>query len=103
MKLILETRDGTWVKVGGPDGLDDRLALAPEVLAAVRARGIRARYVDLRVPGDIVVLPVAPAALRGAPADASSAPRVAGEPSASLNSVEMAASRHPVTLGRRWV
>ncbi|HLN13231.1 MAG TPA: FtsQ-type POTRA domain-containing protein [bacterium] len=73
-ELILETRDGTWVKAGGPDGLDERLALAPRVLAAVRARGIRARYVDLRVPGNIIVLPAAPATPLGAAAAATGTP-----------------------------
>ena len=74
-ELVLVTRDGTSVKAGSQDGLDARLALAPGVLAAVRARGIRARYVDLRVPGGVVVLPVPPAptsAANAAPADAPS-------------------------------
>lgn len=84
-ELILETRDGTWVKAGGPDGLNDRLALAPGVLAAVRARGVRARYVDLRVPGNIIVLPVAPAAVSAAPHGATGTPSSAPAAASSVS------------------
>ncbi len=53
----LETRDGVWLKLGDAQGLAERLELAPRVLAAIQARGIRARYLDLRVPGSVVVMP----------------------------------------------
>ncbi|GEM_PF-1077788 len=55
----LETLDGVWLKLGDAQGLDERLELAPRVLAAIRARGIHARYLDLRIPGSVVVMPEA--------------------------------------------
>jgi len=80
-EVVLQTRDGVAVKVGGAERLDQRLALVPEVLAAVRARGVRAEYVDLRVPGNIIVKPVGapPAAAGSAPAGAPSGHAAAGE------------------------
>jgi cell division protein FtsQ len=57
-QVVLQARDGVWVKVGGADGLPRRLAMVPRVLDAIRTRGLRAQYVDLRVPGNIVVMPV---------------------------------------------
>ena len=57
-EIVLEMRDGVLVEVGGAAGLAERLAMVSRVLAAVRARGIQAQYVDLRVPGSIIVMPV---------------------------------------------
>lgn len=57
-EVVLQTRDGVAVLVGGPDGIADRLAQVPDVLAAVRARGLRVHYVDLRFPGSVIVKPV---------------------------------------------
>lgn len=59
-EVILYTRDGIAVRVGAGDGLRDRLAQAAEVLAAVRSRGIRVEYVDLRFPGSVIVKPSPP-------------------------------------------
>ncbi len=57
-EVVITTQDGVDVRVGGRDGIASRLALAPDVLAAVRARGMRVQYVDLRFPGSIIVKPV---------------------------------------------
>ncbi len=57
-EVILYTRDGIAVRAGAPDGIHDRLARAADVLAAVRSRGMRVEYVDLRFPGSVVVKPV---------------------------------------------
>jgi cell division protein FtsQ len=84
-ELMLETHDGTWIKAGGPGGLAERLAVAPDVLAAVRARGIRAHYVDLRVPGNVVVMPVAPPGENPADASHGSSPDGAPTPHGQEN------------------
>ena len=66
-EIVIVTRDGVDVRVGGRDGVAQRLALAPDVLAAVHARGLRVQYVDLRFPGSVIVKPVpVPAPLIGA-------------------------------------
>lgn len=80
-EVVLQTRDGVAVRLGGADGIDARLAMVPQVLAAVRARGLRVEYVDLRVPGSVIVKPVdappgpgpagAPGAAPGAPRDST--------------------------------
>ncbi len=57
-EVVLEARDGTAVRIGGSDGIADRLAMVPDVLAGVRARGMRVEYVDLRFPGSVIVKPV---------------------------------------------
>lgn len=57
-EVVITTRDGVDVRVGGRDGVAERLALVPDVLAAVRARGLRVQYVDLRFPGSVIVKPV---------------------------------------------
>ncbi|HLW46448.1 MAG TPA: FtsQ-type POTRA domain-containing protein [bacterium] len=59
-EVTLYVRDGIAVKAGGADGLRDRLARASDVLSAVRSRGLRVEYVDLRFPDSIIVKPVAP-------------------------------------------
>lgn len=65
-EVILYTRDGIAVRAGAPDGIRDRLARAADVLAAVRSRGMRVEYVDLRFPGSVIVKPVGgPAGKRG--------------------------------------
>jgi cell division protein FtsQ len=57
-EIVITTQEGVDVRVGGRDGIAARLALAPDVLAAVRARGMRVQYVDLRFPGSVIVKPV---------------------------------------------
>jgi len=96
-EIVLQTKDGVAVKVGGADRLDQRLALVPEVLAAVRARGIRAEYVDLRVPGNVIVkpIPAQPAAQGSAPAGAPPpAPVAAPAPIGVPSSGHAAAGEH---------
>jgi cell division protein FtsQ len=58
-EVVLELRDGVAVRVGSGRGLQERLALVPQVLAALRARGMQVDYVDLRIPGSVIVKPVA--------------------------------------------
>jgi cell division protein FtsQ len=57
-EVILYMRDGIAVRAGLPDGIRDRLARVVDVLAAVRSRGMRVEYVDLRFPGSVIVKPV---------------------------------------------
>lgn len=57
-EVVLSTRDGIAVRVGGPDGIADRLARVPDVLGAVRARGMRVAYIDLRFPESVIVKPL---------------------------------------------
>jgi cell division protein FtsQ len=57
-EVILYTRDGVAVKAGGGDAVQDRIARAGDVLAAVRARGMRVEYIDLRFPDSIIVKPI---------------------------------------------
>jgi cell division protein FtsQ len=57
-QAILETRDGISVRLGAGKGIQERLSLLPQVLDAVRARGLRVQSVDLRFPGSVVVKPV---------------------------------------------
>jgi len=57
-EVVLQTHDGIIVRVGGSDGIADRLAQVSNVLTAVRARGLRVEYVDLRFPGSVIVKPV---------------------------------------------
>jgi cell division protein FtsQ len=56
-ELTLITRAGLTIRAGSPAGLADRLARLPQVLHALRARGVRAATVDLRYAGSIVVTP----------------------------------------------
>lgn len=56
-EVALALRDGVEVRVGTVDRIAERLRQAPEVLAAVRARGGRVEYVDLRFPGSVIVKP----------------------------------------------
>ncbi|HLJ62415.1 MAG TPA: FtsQ-type POTRA domain-containing protein [bacterium] len=79
-EVVLQARDGMWVKVGTADGLTDRLAMVPGVLAAVRARGLHAQYVDLRVPGSIVVMPAGAAPQDGATPARPGAPATVSTP-----------------------
>lgn len=67
-EVILYMRDGIAVRAGPSDGIRDRLARVADVLAAVRSRGMRVEYVDLRFPGSIIVKPVGgPAGPAGRP------------------------------------
>lgn len=79
-EVVLQARDGVWVKVGGADGLTDRLAMVPRVLAAIRARGLHAQYVDLRVPGSVVVMPAGAAPQDGATPPPPGAPATVSTP-----------------------
>ena len=66
-EMILYTRDGIAVRAGQADGLRDRIARVTDVLAAVRSRGVRVEYVDLRFPGSVIVKPFGPAGSPGPP------------------------------------
>jgi len=55
--LTLVTRAGLQIRAGTPAGLADRLAQLPQVLEALRARGVRVVTIDLRYAGSIVVMP----------------------------------------------
>lgn len=81
-EIVIRTREGVEVRVGGRVGMLERLALVPDVLAAVRARGMRVRYVDLRFPGSVIVKPVdASSPLSGAgPQGSSAGSRGSGPP-----------------------
>jgi cell division protein FtsQ len=57
-EAVLETKDGVAVLLGGPEGLQQRLTQVLPILAAVRDRGFRVQYVDLRFPGSVIVKPV---------------------------------------------
>jgi cell division protein FtsQ len=57
-EVILYTRDGIAVKAGGTEGMRARVARTGDVLAAVRARGLRVEYVDLRFPDSVIVKPM---------------------------------------------
>jgi cell division protein FtsQ len=73
-EVVIRTQEGVEVRVGGREGMLERLALVPDVLAAVRARGLRVQYVDLRFPGSVIVKPVdASSPLSGAGPQGSSA------------------------------
>lgn len=63
-EVALALRDGVEVRVGTADRIAERLRQAPEVLAAVRARGGRVDYVDLRFPGSVIVKPAGAAGPR---------------------------------------
>lgn len=67
-EVVLYTRDGIAVRAGAPDGVQDRIARLVDVLAAIRARGMRVEYVDLRFPGSVIVKPIVkPAGASGLP------------------------------------
>lgn len=55
--LTLVTRAGLHIRAGTPAGLADRLAQLPQVLEALRGRGVRVVTIDLRYAGSIVVMP----------------------------------------------
>jgi cell division protein FtsQ len=62
----LALRGGVTVRLGGPAGIAERLEMVPDVLDAIATRGLAVESVDLRVPGNVVVRPLDPAAaLRG--------------------------------------
>jgi cell division protein FtsQ len=56
-ELILYMKDGIAVRLGEAEGIKARLARVADVLAAVRSRGMRVEYVDLRFPGSVIVKP----------------------------------------------
>lgn len=53
--LTLVLRGGIEVRAGGLTGLADRLAQVPQVLAALRSRGMIASAIDLRYTGSVAV------------------------------------------------
>lgn len=59
-EIILYMRDGIAVRAGAQDGIRERLARISGVLTAVRARGMRVEYVDLRFPDSVIVKPNPP-------------------------------------------
>ena len=59
-EIVLYTRDHIAVLTGAPEGVADRIAQVAGILAAVRSRGMRVQYVDLRFPGSIIVKPLPP-------------------------------------------
>jgi cell division protein FtsQ len=62
----LALRGGVTVRLGGSAGIAERLEMVPDVLDAIAMRGLVIESVDLRVPGNVVVRPLAPATtLRG--------------------------------------
>lgn len=56
-ELVLFTPDGIAVRLGPLRGLEERAALMPEILAAVRTRGLVVEYLDLRFTGNVVMKP----------------------------------------------
>jgi len=67
-EVILYMRDGIAVRAGAPEGIRDRLDRVADVLTAVRSRGMRVEYVDLRFPGSVIVKPIGgPAGPAGRP------------------------------------
>ncbi len=66
-EVVLALRDGISVRLGGIKGMDERVAMVPQVLDAIATRGLQVESVDLRFPGSIVVRPLRAS---GAPAPA---------------------------------
>jgi cell division protein FtsQ len=56
-EALLALWNGTAVKLGGMNGMTDRLEMVPTVLDAIAARGIQVESVDLRFPGNVVIHP----------------------------------------------
>jgi cell division septal protein FtsQ len=53
--ITLVLRSGLEIRVGGPAAASERLAQVPDILAALRARGVRAASLDLRYAGSVAV------------------------------------------------
>lgn len=58
-ELTLVTADRITVRLGPLRGLRERAALLPQLLRAVRARGLAVEYLDLRFAGSVVMKPLA--------------------------------------------
>lgn len=58
-EAVLRLREGIAVRVGGPRGAGARLAMIPQTLDAIAARGLRVEAVDLRFVGNIIIRPAA--------------------------------------------
>jgi len=58
-EAVLRLREGIEVRVGGPRGAGARLAMIPQTLDAIAARGLRVEAVDLRFAGTIIIRPAA--------------------------------------------
>lgn len=57
LDLTLITRSGLEIRAGGLSGLSERLGQIPQVLDALRAKGITPASLDLRYGGSVVVKP----------------------------------------------
>ncbi len=64
-ELIYVTADHIAVRLGPPRGLRERAAALPQLLQAVRSRGLALDYLDLRFAGSVVMKPAAPARAEG--------------------------------------
>src|SRR5206468_9871272 len=58
--VMLTTVDDVTVLLGAPPGLIGRIASLPQVLSAIRRRGLGVRYVDLRFAGSVILKQGAP-------------------------------------------
>jgi len=58
--VMLTTADDVTVLLGAPPGLIGRIASLPQVLSAIRRRGLGVRYVDLRFAGSVILKQGAP-------------------------------------------
>lgn len=67
-EATLVTRDAIAVRAGDLRRLGERTAMLPQILAAVRARGVPVEYVDIRFSGSVIIKPV------GAPARGGDTP-----------------------------
>lgn len=61
-EATLVLRGGVSVRLGGSAGIAERLEMVPDVLDAIATQGLVVESVDLRVPGNVVVRPLALAA-----------------------------------------
>jgi len=59
-EVVLYTLEGVEIRAGPVAGVEERLAVAPEVLQRVRAEGLALAYVDLRVPDTVILGPRQP-------------------------------------------
>jgi cell division protein FtsQ len=57
-EAILALRDGIEVRLGGSEGIADRMEMLTQVLDAIATRGLHVESVDLRFPGSVVVQPL---------------------------------------------
>jgi cell division protein FtsQ len=53
--ISLQLRSGLQIRVGGPDQASERLAQVPDLIMALRARGVTPVSIDLRYAGSVAV------------------------------------------------